>query len=91
MFLRKMRYAIDRRCAAQEGIKAVHDDDLEDFLSSVGILHDILAGEARCKFCRQIVDLDSVQAVFPESGSVRLVCNREGCMNAFLRYSGGAK
>ena len=91
MLLKRIEYAIRRARMPKEGIKAVHDDDLEDFLSSIGLLHDVRAGEARCKFCREILDLESIQAVFPESGSVSVVCNRERCINDFLRYSGGSK
>ncbi len=91
MFLNRVRYAIRRSRPLKEDIKAVHDDDLEGFLSSIGLLHNVRAGKARCKFCRESLDLESIQAVFPESGSVSVVCNRQHCINSFLSYLGGSK
>jgi hypothetical protein len=47
-------------------ISAVHDDDLMEFLSSLGVLSDIKNGKARCKFCHKVVTLDNLTAVFPD-------------------------
>lgn len=91
MLLNNLQYAIRRSRPPKEDIKAVHDDDLERFLSSIGLLHDVRAGKVRCKFCRESLDLESIQTVFPESGSVSIVCNRQRCANDFLSYFGSSK
>lgn len=91
MLLKRLQYAIRRGRMPKEGMKAVHDDDLEGFLSSIRLLHKVRAGKVRCKFCREILDLESIQAVFPESGSVSVVCSREQCIKDFLSYLGGSK
>lgn len=91
MFLNRLQYAIRRSRPPKEDIKAVHDDDLEGFLSSIGLLHNVRAGKVRCKFCKESLDLESIQAVFPESGSVSVVCNRERCINDFPSYLGSSK
>jgi hypothetical protein len=80
------QHAFRRARVRSEDIQAVHDDDLEIFLASLGILRDIQSGNAKCKFCGQSVDIDSIQAIFPDSGSISLVCNREQCLRQFLEY-----
>jgi len=61
-------------------ISAVHDDDLVHFLEGIGVLAEVKSGRATCKFCRQSVDLNNLIAVFPESGDIKFVCDREGCL-----------
>jgi len=61
-------------------IAAVHDDDLVGFLDSLGVLSDVKRGDARCKFCRQVISLDNLVAVFPESGDIKFVCDKPGCL-----------
>ncbi|MGD0161400.1 MAG: hypothetical protein ABSB39_02935 [Candidatus Sulfotelmatobacter sp.] len=61
-------------------ISAVHDDDLVHFLDGIGVLNDVKSGNANCKFCRQSVNLENLVAVFPESGDIKFVCDRPGCL-----------
>lgn len=61
-------------------ISAVHDDDLVRFLDGIGALAEVESGRAKCKFCRQSVDLENLAAVFPESGDIKFVCDRRGCL-----------
>jgi hypothetical protein len=61
-------------------LSAVHDDDLVDFLDGLGVLGDIKNSRATCKFCRQSVSLENLVAVFPESGEIKFVCDRPGCL-----------
>jgi hypothetical protein len=62
-------------------LKAVHDDDLVAYLSSLGV---DTSGSAigTCKFCRDEVTLDNLAAIFPESGALKLVCDRRECLLA---------
>lgn len=61
-------------------ISAVHDDDLVHFLEGIGVLAEVESGRATCKFCGQSVDLNNLIAVFPESGDIKFVCDRQGCL-----------
>ena len=61
-------------------ISAVHDDDLVQFLDGLGVLNDVKSGTAKCKFCRQSVNLENLVAVFPESGDIKFACDRRGCL-----------
>lgn len=60
-------------------VKAVYDDDLGRYLASLGI--DASSGAlGRCKFCNQIVTYDNLAALFPQSGSLKLVCDHAQCL-----------
>jgi hypothetical protein len=67
-------------------ISAVHDDDLIGFLGGLGVLADVKYGKASCKFCRQSVTLENLIAVFPESGDIKFVCDRPGCLANLAEY-----
>jgi len=66
--------------ASRKTIAAVHDDDLTDFLGSLGVLSDVTNGRAKCKFCGGPVTLANLVAVFPESGDIKFVCDKTGCL-----------
>lgn len=86
MFKRRFEFALSRVKQQKERINAVHDDDLERFLDSIGVLHDIRSGNVRCKFCSDQVNLDNLSTVFPDSGSVSFVCNEQECLRKFMVY-----
>ena len=87
-FAKKLIVPTERRSGSESendmtpksSISAVHDDDLVQFLDGLGVLADVESGSAKCKFCRQSVDLENLVAVFPESGDVKFVCDRQGCL-----------
>ncbi len=77
---------IERARQRKEALSAVHDDDLVGLLQSLGVLHDIEAGNIKCKFCKDQINLDSLQALLPDSGSVSFVCKKPDCVRLFINY-----
>ena len=67
-------------------LTAVHDDDLLTFLKSVDVLTDLQAGRIRCRFCGAIIGLENLHAVFPDSGTVRVSCDRPECVKALMHH-----
>jgi hypothetical protein len=63
-------------------LKAVHDADLEGVLRGLDILHDFTVGKLTCKFCADVITTENLHAIFPESGSVKLSCDRPPCVIA---------
>ena len=63
----------------KKDIKAVHDKDLESLLTSLGIIGDIKNGKVKCKFCDKVIDLDNLEMIFPESGSIKFSCKEIEC------------
>lgn len=69
-----------------EKIHAIHDDDLEKFLGSLGLLSSITKGQLHCKFCREVITLQTLQSIFPDSGNISVVCNKPQCTQAYFEY-----
>lgn len=69
-------------------IKAVHDKDLETVLKNLNILDDINHGKKKCKFCDCIINIANLQALFPESGDIKLVCEKAECIKKMYEYLG---
>lgn len=64
----------------REPIRAVHDDDLEELLEGLGILGRFRAGRLSCKFCHDTVAFANLHSIFPQSGSIKVVCDRPDCL-----------
>jgi len=71
----------------KEIIKAVHDNNLIEFLKSIKVYDSIIKGEKKCKFCKNQISIENLYTVFPESGSIKFVCDKPECiakMNSYL-------
>jgi hypothetical protein len=67
-------------------VRAVHDDDLETYLKSLGLFFDLQAGRIKCKFCRQPVTVDTLHALLPESGAIHAICSRPECVKLLMQH-----
>jgi len=68
----------------RETLKAVHDDDLNELLKSLNIYNDFIHEKMKCAFCGYSVNYDNLHSLFPDSGSVKLCCNKPQCVNVLL-------
>ena len=68
----------------KETLRAVDDSDLKQLLDNLGVLKAVEAGTAKCKFCRDVVTLDNLAALFPEGGEVKFVCNKSKCIASLI-------
>jgi len=64
----------------KESIRAVHDQDLEKILDGLGILSKFKRGELKCKFCNNVITFGNLHSIFPQSGSIKLVCDSSNCV-----------
>lgn len=64
----------------KESVRAVHDQDLEKVLEGLGILNKFKRGELECKFCKNIITFENLHSIFPQSGSIKLVCDGLNCI-----------
>ena len=67
-------------------VQAVGDDKFESFLSNLGVLKEIKASKRKCKFCGDIVTVESISYVLPDGGSIKFVCDKPECTSALLEY-----
>lgn len=71
----------------KEIIKAIHDNKLVEFLKNIEKYDSIIGGKEKCKFCKNQITMDNLYTIFPESGSIKLVCDKPECiakMNSYL-------
>lgn len=62
-------------------IEAVHDVDLRGLLQSLGLLAEVLEGNAACAFCGSPITLENLTAVFSNSGAIALTCSSVNCLS----------
>lgn len=61
-------------------MKAIYDEELTEYLSSLGILRDVESGKLNCHICSKEITIGNLQAVFPHSGQIKVVCDAPNCM-----------
>ena len=66
-------------------LRAVHDNDLAVFLEKIGLLEQIRESKATCASCGSVITLENFGATYPESGEIRIVCDRLDCLTPALR------
>ena len=62
-------------------VKAVHDSDLLEVLKSLGVLEKVQENRATCSFCKEIVNLDNLAAVFKDGSEVKFICSKPECVS----------
>ncbi len=60
-------------------LHAVHDDDLRKLLGNLGVLDQFDAGQLKCRFCGDVITEKNLNAVFPYSNEVAIVCDKAEC------------
>ena len=65
-------------------LKAIYNEDLEDFLQSVNELEPINKGERFCKECGTPISLNNIQMVIPKKGQpYEYVCDSVTCVENY--------
>jgi len=70
----------------ESAVKAIFEDKFHLFLKNIGIYDDIQNGTIKCKFCGDTITFDNIASVFPESGSVKVVCDKPECICEMNNY-----
>ena len=66
-------------------IKAVHSDDLEQYLESLGLLSSIKEGRFLCSICGKIITLENILCIYPENQEVKFCCDSSECYEVILK------
>jgi len=69
-----------------KNINAVHESDLEGFLSKIGLLDNFHEAKTKCKFCKDVVNLENIYSVIKDSDQYKLICNKASCVAALMVY-----
>jgi hypothetical protein len=65
-------------------LRAVHDDDLEKVLDSLGVLGAFNQSRMRCAFCGDTITFDNLHSLFGDSGTVKASCSKPDCVKKLL-------
>ena len=71
---------------SNDAIKAVYEDKFQLFLKNIGVYENVISGTEKCKFCSQLITLDNIVSVFPESGTIKFVCDNPVCICKMNNY-----
>jgi len=64
----------------RQNIRAVHDQDLEELLSSIGVLEEMKKGAYKCDVCGDSITLDNLGAIYPTHDEIHFVCEKGICL-----------
>jgi hypothetical protein len=64
-------------------LKGLFDKDITQFLKNISEYNDIITGRRKCKFCNKIITIENISCIFPESGSIKYICNNPDCMKEY--------
>lgn len=70
----------------KELLKTIHESELESYLKKLNVLSVVQNGSAKCKFCNDVIRLDNLHVIFPESGQVKFVCDKPICIKELNNY-----
>lgn len=68
-------------------IKAVHDQDLQLLLDSLGLTEQINEGKMKCGICGTPIDMNNLLCVYPSGEMIKVCCNNNECYGSVLRQS----
>ena len=69
-----------KRRLKKEVVNAVHDDDIEQFLVSLGVFNDVLAGKYKCLICNQPIDIENIGIITTKDNKIKFVCESPSCL-----------
>lgn len=67
-------------------LNLIHDNDLLEFLKNIELLNPIHEGKVKCKFCKEVITITDINAVFPEEKSIKVCCTKPECIIKFTEY-----
>ena len=62
-------------------IKMVQEEDLVQYLNSLGVYQNILDRKVNCRFCGLIITMENLQALFPYEDKICFVCSNAKCIS----------
>lgn len=61
-------------------IKLLYDDNVEDYLQSIGYLSQIINGKIQCKYCGEEITIENLEAIYPSEDDIEFICSRDLCL-----------
>lgn len=70
----------------KSNLNAIHDNDLEKLLENLNLIEKLKQSELKCKFTEEIITLENLHSIFPESGTIKLVCDSPEAIKQLSEY-----
>lgn len=67
-------------------LQAVHDDDLDVLLTSLGLRDKINAEQCFCQFCNKVITFANLGAIIPWNGEITFSCDSLRCINSMTEF-----
>ena len=80
---------LKKRWIQKQKIRAVHDNEVKELLSTMGLSYGVEHGEYRCIHCGEIINIRNLGALYPEGETINLVCDRLSCLGKVNLYGEG--
>jgi len=68
-------------------INAVHERDLNNLLTRLGVKEEFDSGKLNCKFCKKNINHENLYSILPESGGINFICDTPECIILFIEYT----
>jgi len=69
----------------EDTIKAVHDDDIEEFFKSLDVYEDFISGKLVCYNCGTTITKENLYSIFPKNDEVTICCDNPECIACLFR------
>lgn len=67
-------------------LNVVYDEDLEVLLNRLNLAEKIEQGKVKCKFTNEIITLENLHTIFPEEGTIKVVCDSPEAIKLLSEY-----
>lgn len=67
-------------------IKAILEKDLKEVLKKIGLDENFDNKRITCKFCKDIITIDNIHSILPESGAYHFICSKPECSMLLTQY-----
>lgn len=64
-------------------IKAVHEDDLDTLLESLGLAQGIADGKYPCMYCEKQISIENLWGISYKGKQLQFICSNHECISSF--------
>jgi hypothetical protein len=82
----RIRDIIRRHTKKKKEVKAVYDEDVEEYLANLGVINNIKEGDRRCDCCGDKINIKNLGGIKKMNGELNLFCEKIPCIKECERH-----